>query len=1024
MSAEDTVPRNPGLKLQPSGERRQLTVMFCDLLGSTEVSAALDPEELSEILRLYREQVTAIVAVYGGWIAQYLGDGVLAYFGYPQAKEDDAECAVRAGIEIARRLPAVAHPKFRFNVRLGVATGLVVIGDAPRVAPDGLPLAIGETPNLAARLQAMAPPNGMLIAESTRRLVGNLFDLKAPVALKVAGFMGAVSAYEVIGAAAVESRFDALRGEMTPFVGREDEIALLRRRWEQTCEGEGRVVLLSGEAGIGKSRILDRVRKDFGIPSEHCLRFSCSPLHTQTALSPFLGSVRKAAGLSEDASDAENLAALAHFYESAVDDPWGAAEALSEILGIAWQSERYTALPAQQRKDAAVTAILDYPLALARRHPLLIILEDAHWIDPTSVELLDRLIAMLPQHRILLIVSGRPDYQAVWATDPGATLISLSRFGPHSGAAIIAGVIHGKTLPPELIEQILEKSDGVPLFIEELTKSLLDSGWLDETPGGYVLHGPLRALALPDTLQDLLTARLDRLGAMKAVVQIGSVIGREFSHRLLQSIAGLSDAEMEEALSRLLASGLIYRRGIAPDATYFFKHALIQDAAYNTLLRKRRQQIHARIANTILEKFPAIAATQPEVIAHHLTAAEDPTRAIHYWLIAGKAQTRASASREAISHLRRGISLLGSIENAEQRQQARLRLETLIGALAAVSGPSAVELAELFEQGLEPFGDGGASPMVFPFLYGQFTYSISTGKTRQAKQIALKFLRLAEEADYPAGYVLGRRMLGVVQLGLAEWQDARRTFEEALAAYQPERDDHVAYLFGQNSRIYCQTLLSMVLFCLGDDLGSLRLGKESIKAAIALNHPHTLAVSISYAGCWVNCLRGAMEELHVQAQRLVDVSRDFGLPLYAPIGQFFLGLSFHAKGDVDRGIDHMEQAISLFEQTNFRLALPGYLGFLAGAKCESGQIAEAGVLCARAKAAAEQSGEMWILPEILCVEAAIAMRSDPANAETARALIDAAIRRSRELDSPAFEGRCIKMRDRLFAEGAAPAVCE
>jgi class 3 adenylate cyclase/tetratricopeptide (TPR) repeat protein len=1013
MSAEDQNSSTHNFRAQRSGERRQLTVMFCDLLGSTEVSSILDPEELSEVLQIYRAHVAREIAKYNGTIAQYLGDGILAYFGYPQANENDAECAIRAGLEIVRHLPALPHSKFRFNVRIGIATGLVVIGEAFETPLRGERLAIGETPNLAARLQALAPANGILIAETTRRLIGNLFDLTKPITVDVKGFADPVRAYEVKGISVIESRFEALRGEATPFIGREEEIGLLRRRWEQACQGEGRIVLLSGEAGIGKSRILDRMRKEFETVPGNCLRFFCSALHTQTALFPFISHLKKIAQLEDEDSDEAKLSALAKVYAGALENPAAAVDALAEFIGVSPQSLHHAAMSAEQRKEIAIQSILAYPVTLSRRAPVLIILEDAHWIDPTSIELLDRMVAQIQDQRILLVISARPEYQPVWTTHPAATLISLSRFGLRHCAALIAGVTGGKPLPPELTEQVLERSDGVPLFVEELTRMLLDSGWLAQEPDGFKLVR-LPKLALPNTLQDSLTSRLDRLGPVKAFAQIGSVIGREFSRKLLQAVTSLADLEIDAALSSLIASGLIYKRGVGAEAVYLFRHALIQDAAYSTLLKSRRQQIHAGIADTILDSFPRIAAAQPEVIAYHLTEAEDFARAINYWLIAGKAQIRASAYREAIGHLKRGIGLLGQIASPSQRRQLELRLQTLIGALFAVNGPFASELAEYCEEGLALSTADGVSPMVFPFLYGQFTYNIATGKMRGAADIARRFIALAAEADNASGAVVGYRMLGLALLGLAELPEARRALESALEAYVPERDDTVAYLFGQNLKINCQSVLSMVLFCLGEEQAARRIGAECLRSAEALNHPHTLAISISYTGCWVNCLKGDIAAMHAQASRLLAISTEFGLQLYAPIGQFFLGLAFYEEGEAELGIDHMEKALAALERANFKLAVPAYLCALARAKAETGDLAEARTLCAKARGLMAESGEILFEPELICVEAEILLRADADEAGRARALMETAIARARDFASPTFEARCRRARDRLF----------
>ena len=711
-------------------------MVFCDLLGSTQVSAVLDPEELSEVLQAYQAHVASTIGSFGGTIAQYLGDGVLAYFGYPQARETDAECALRASLDIIKGMSQLTHAQLQLKVRIGIATGLVVIRPMHETQVRGEPLAVGETPNLAARLQAAAPPNGILIAESTRRLVGGLFELTGPNALEVKGLSAPVAAYVVMGPSPIDSRFEALRGEATPFIGRREELGFLKWRWDHACQSDGRVVLFSGEPGIGKSRLIDRSCKELNVDAEACLRFYCSPLHTKTALFPFLSRIKKTAGFQDAATDAEKLARLTALLSPVLSDPETAAEDLSSVLGIAPPSERIAKLTAPQRREAAIRVLLDYPVALSRRHPVMIVLEDAHWLDPTSSDLLDRMVTSVADRGILLIVSARPEYQPVWNTHPSVTALALPRFGWRDGSAVISGAARGAALPPGVTEQILERGDGIPLFLEELTKTLLDSAHFSKDASDPAQQSFPPKLALPNTLKDLLTARLDNLGRAKALAQLAAVIGREVSHELLLAVSTASEAELSADLAALLASGLIYQRGAAPDAVYIFKHALIQDAAYDTLLKSRRQQLHALVAETILTKFPGTAGSQPEIIAHHLTAAEDYGRAIEFWLLAGRAQICAAADLEATDHLRRGISLLPHLGDPAKRQETELKLQTaLIGPLVAVKGPFSDEVAACCQRGFELSTSGGIAPTVFPFLYGQFTHSVSTGKLRPGRRV-------------------------------------------------------------------------------------------------------------------------------------------------------------------------------------------------------------------------------------------------------------------------------------------------
>ena len=1013
MGADETAPseQNP---YQRSGERRQLTVVFCDLLGSTQAAASLDPEELSDVLQVYQRHVAEAIGRYGGTVAQFLGDGVLAYFGYPQAHENDAECAVRAGLDIVGHMPMLAQSRFQLTVRIGIATGLVVIGHVRQTVMTGELLAVGETPNLAARLQAAAPRNGILIAESTRRLVGGLFQLSDPLSVEVKGISGPVTAYAVEGVSTLDSRFEALRGEATPFVGREEEVALIRRRWDQALSGDGRVVLFSGEPGIGKSRILDRARKELDVEAGYRLRLFCSPLHMQTALYPFLSYIRKAAKLEEQESGDQQLANLTAFLQRAFVDARTAAENLASFMGLASSAKPQSAPTAAQRKEAAIKVLTDYPIALSRERPVLIILEDAHWLDPTSIELLDRLVAAVSDRRILMIVSARPEYQPVWITHPSVTLASLSRFGWREGAAMIAGVAGGRALPAELTEQILERSDGVPLFLEELTKTLLDSGMLAESGGEYALQGQLLKVALPNTLQDLLTARLDRLGPVKALAQVGAAIGREFSHELLLAVSGKSDAELTDDLSKLLASGLIYRRGAPPEAVYFFKHALIQDAAYDTLLRSRRQQLHAIVAETILNRFPAVAANQPELIAHHLTAAEDFPRAIDYWLLAGKAHIQASADLEAIGHLQRGIALLGEIDDQTVRLKTELKLQTaLVGSLVAIKGPFSREVAACCERGLQ-LSAAGVETTAFPFLYGQFTHSVSTGKLRQATDIARRFIQVSQTNNYDSGVVVGHRLLGLALLARGEFVEARHALETALSLYRPERDDGMTFLFGQNVKVNSQTVLSEVLYCLGERDQAKRIARECLATAEKLKHPHTTAISIVYAGLWVPWLDDDFDEVQVQAERLVSISTEFGLQLFAPWGRFFVGMGLFQKGQTEAGFAYMEGAIATLDRGSYKLSIPAQLSLLAKAKCEAGRLAEAQALSARARQLMEECEEYWFGPEIFSIEAEIAARANPPDTERARSFINQAIALAEKLNARGLEERARAVCDRLF----------
>ena len=641
-----------------SAERRQVTVMFSDLVGSTALSARMDPEDLREVIAAYHKCVAEIVRRFGGFVAQYLGDGVLVYFGYPQAHEDDAERAVRAGLEL---IAAVGELKTRASLqtRVGIATGLVVVGDLMDSGKREERGIVGETPNLAARLQGIAEPNTVVIAEGTRKLLGNLFELADLGAKDLKGIAGPVRAWAVLRASSIESRFDALHATgLTALVGREEEFELLLRRWARAKNGEGQVVLLSGEAGIGKSRLTAALLERLAGEPHTRLRYFCSPQHSDSALYPIIRQMERAAGLAHDDSPQARLdkldALLAQTSTSAED-----SALFAEMLSLA-NDGRYPVveLTPQQRRQRTLEALTARIKALTRASPVLMIFEDAHWIDPTSLELLGRAVDQIRTMRVLLSVTFRPEFDPPWIGRPYVTALTINRLGQRDSDAMIDHLVGNKGLPASIRQDIIERTDGIPLFVEEMTKAVLElegEGEARRTDGAV----PPPVPAVPASLQASLMARLDRLGPAKEVAQIGAAIGRQFSHALLASVVRQPDAELESALDRLVAAGLLFRQGAPPDATYLFKHALVQDTAYGTLLRNQRQELHARIAKVLEQEFQDIIGTQPETLAHHYSQAGLVDLAIEFWGRAGARSADRSAHHEAVGHFGCALDLRG-----------------------------------------------------------------------------------------------------------------------------------------------------------------------------------------------------------------------------------------------------------------------------------------------------------------------------------------------------------------------------
>ena len=689
----------PAAVVTPSrgAERRQITVMFCDLVGSTALSEALDAEDLRGVMHAYQQAAGTVIERYAGHIAQYLGDGLMTYFGWPAAHEDDAQRAVMAGLDIVEAVKGL-QVGVPLHVRVGVASGPVVVGETG-AGDASLPrFAVGETPNLAARIQGLAERDQVVIAAPTRRLIGAGFDLDDLGVQTLKGFAEPVRAWRVVGVAATEGRFEAAHGGgLTPFVGRESELASLQARWEQAVHGEGQVVLLCGEPGIGKSRLAQMMRERAAGRSHLQLHYQCSPYHTSSALYPVAEQIRRVAGFGREDDTQAKLDKLEAVLKTALADITVAAPLFATLLSLD-AGERYprSSLSPQAQKDATLKAAIDCFRGLASRQPVLILFEDVHWIDPTTQELLDLLLPAIARWPVLALITYRPEYQPPWTGLPHVTALPLSRL-PHAQALLMTErVTGGKRLPGEVLDQIVIKTDGVPLFVEELTKTVLESGLLADAGDAYRLVGALPELAIPSTLHDSLMARLDRAAPMREVAQVGACIGRQFSRELLAAVSSLDSRALDDALNQLLDAELVFRT----DAGYTFKHALIQDAAYNSLLRATRQAIHGRIAEALLRQFTEVAESAPEILARHYTEAAVYDRAARYWRMAAERGSARFANAEAIAHARNGLTAIAHLAVSAERVELELALRI------ALAG--SLRMTDRYEQALEELQRAGA----------------------------------------------------------------------------------------------------------------------------------------------------------------------------------------------------------------------------------------------------------------------------------------------------------------------------
>jgi class 3 adenylate cyclase len=787
----------------PQAERRQLTVVFVDLVGSTALSARLDPEELRAIMRSYQDACADAITRFGGHVAKFLGNGILAYFGWPVAYEDAAERAVRAGLEIVDAVPyLVTSVDEPLSARIGVATGLAVVGDLLGAGAAREEAVVGEVPNLAARLQQLAEPGTVVVADGTRRLVGGMFELADLGAHDLKGFVAPVPAWRVLGPGRTAGRFEAREAVagLAPLVGRKGELALLLHRWGLARGGEGQAVLLSGEPGIGKSRLVHALRDQLAAEAHTVLRYQGSPYHANTALHPVIEQLERAAGFGREDAAAARLAKLEALLNEGTVDVAQAVPLVADLLSIPTKGHYPPLeLTPQRQKELTFAALLDHLVGLAALRPVLVALEDAHWLDPTTLELFGLVVDRIRDLPALVVITFRPEFVPPWTGRAHVAALALSRLGRRQSAAMVGRVAGGRALPATVVDEIVAKTDGVPLFVEELTRAVLESGLVrGDTDREAVVGSPL-VLAISDTLQDSLMARLDRLAPVKEVAQIAACIGREFPYELLAAVAPLRQDQLDPALAKLACAELIFRRGTPPEATYTFKHALVQDAAYQSLLKSRRQQLHARISRVFEERFPETAETQPEVAARHCNEAGLIPRAVRYWHKAGRQAVARSALREAVAHLSAGLDALKAMPGSAERDRQELELQVTLGvALLAVRGQAAPDTGQAYARARRLAEQLGDTPQLLQVLYGQSAHHTTRADFRAGGEAAATLLRLAREAGDEAGLATGHRMTGVTSVALGEFIAARTHLEAAIEV--PGASDHpdAAWLYAMD----------------------------------------------------------------------------------------------------------------------------------------------------------------------------------------------------------------------------------
>jgi class 3 adenylate cyclase/predicted ATPase len=1013
-------------KTKEEAERRQVTVMFSDLVGSTALSGRMDPEDLREVISAYQKCVAEVVHCFDGFVAKYMGDGVLVYFGYPEAHEDDPERAVRAGLELVAAVSTL-KTHAALQTRVGIATGLVIVGDLIGSGDAQERGIVGKTPNLAARLQSVAEPNTVVIAEGTRKLLGNMFELEDLDAKDLKGIAGPVRAWAALRPASVESRFEAHHmSGLTNLVGRQEELDLLLRRWSKVLDSEGQVVLLCGEAGIGKSRLTAALFERLATEPHARLRYFCSPQHTDSALYPIISQMERAAGFAHGEAAQTKLDKLDAVLVQSYTPPQDRA-LFAELLSLP-NDGRYPKvdLAPQQRRQRTFEALTTQIVSLAERSPVLMIFEDVHWIDPTSLEALGRGIDRIKAVGVLLIITHRPEFEPPWSGRPYVTTLTLNRLAQREIATLIERVTGNNPLPANIRQDIIERTDGIPLFVEEMTKAVLEAegeGEARQTAASV----PSSALAVPASLQASLMARLDRLGPAKEVAQIGAAIGREFSHALLAAVSRKPETELQSALDRFISAGLLFRQGVPPHASYLFKHALVQDAAYGTLLREPRRTLHARIAKTFEGQFAEITERQPELLARHCTEAGLIEKAAGFWGKAGQRSLERSALAEAVAQFTRALDQMATLPGtpALRREQIKLQVALItplihIKGYAAAETKAAAEQARLLIERAEALGEPPEDPLLlFSVLATFWAANLVAFNGDVVCDLAAQLLALAEKQRATVPLMIGHRLMGQSLLLTGDIAEGRAHLDQAITLYDPAEHRSLATRFGQDVGVVALSFRSFALWLLGYPEAALRDTDDALKNAREMGQAATLMYALAHAAIpYTLCGNRAAAAAH--AQELVALAEEKGAPFWKAFGMMNQGSVLALAGKASDATEMLISGIAAWRATGATVWLPLFLPHFARAHAELGQFEEAWRCIGEAMTAAETTKEKCCEAEIHRTAGEIALMSPAPDVAKAQAHFERALAVARYQRAKSWELRAAMSMARLWRNQGKP----
>ena len=931
------------------GERRHITVLFCDLVGSTEIAAKLDPEDWREIVASYHQGATEAVDRFSGHVAQYLGDGILVYFGYPRAHEDDAQRAVLAGLAILDAMSALnsriarkRHPKLA--VRIGIHSGSVVVGDSS----DKQANVYGGAPNVASKVQNAAAPDSVCITGAVHHLVAGLFTVEDRGAQPLKGVEHPVQLYRVVQPSGARGRLGAaaVRG-LTPFVGREDELHLILNRWEQVRDGEGQLIQIVGEAGIGKSRLVQRFREQITDAPHTWLDCAAASLHQNTPFYAVEDMLQQGIRWRGAQTDDARIAGLEASLELAALKLSEAVPLLAPLMNLPVPA-KYPPLqqPPDQMRKRLLATITAWALGTARIQPLVIAIEDLHWADPSTLEVIQLLAEQGATTPLLVICTARPEFHAPWPLRAHHAQLSLNRLNLRNAREMAARLSAHTLLPADTVEAVVERSGGVPLFVEELVRTVIESG--DGKPASH---------EIPTTLRDSLMAQMDRLGQAREIAQVASVIGHEFSWKLLRAIAALGDQQLDEALKKLADAQLLLEQGIPPEAMYKFRHALIQDAAYQSLLRSKRHDYHRRIAQVLEKQFPETAEAQPQVVAHHYTEADLLEQAIPQWQKAGQKAVQRSANAEAVSHFSKALELVLTMPETAERLQQELALQLALGTpLIATKGFASPQVGTVYARARELCQLAGDAPQLYPVLWGLWVFYTAKAEHSVARELAEQCLRLAESAKDEFLLLEAHHALGVTLTALAEFAPALEHLDHVIVHHDPASPGATA--FGQDPKVVCLSQAAWTLWIHGYPDQALKRNEEAIALAQTLSHPYSLAAALSF-GSMVHQLRQDVPTTEELAEAAVALSAEQKFEYWTAWGFVMRGWAMTHRGEVEDGIEGTRKGVAAFRATGAEVMVPYFLGLLADAHGKAGQVTEGLRVLTEAYAVVDRTRECW-----------------------------------------------------------------